>query len=339
MNNDREQLLKARELIVQKQFDAARTILNTLPHNDTARTWLAKLNEIAPPIPDPFASSDPFASADPFASSRPAAPASPFVGPRPATALPAITNQVPVLAYARYGIGAIVIVVSLFMLVGFFVFPWLDLGEIEIFGFKLNDLNELSDELDADFNEGQLKLTPLEIWIGNNNGDPFSLSFDSMEQALGDESSSDSTSDLVPEDTPGGFGDVRPLDRLLILVPIGAIILLWFAWMYLSQAMKSFTALTCMSILALLLLIFPYAWQELTQNDWENAVEDNMTADTGEMDDWGLGEGLSSMYVSIFEQAFSTTEQVWMAGIILAVCLGGVILEAVGKNTQRPSFA
>ncbi|MBI5931104.1 MAG: tetratricopeptide repeat protein [Chloroflexi bacterium] len=63
-----DQLAEARELIKNKQYDAARALLEALPFDETAQKWLAKLDEIAPRPKNnnPF---DDFA-ADPFASSQ-----------------------------------------------------------------------------------------------------------------------------------------------------------------------------------------------------------------------------------------------------------------------------
>ena len=42
-------LQAARELIVGDHFDAARSVLETMPASNTARKWLNRLGEIAPP--------------------------------------------------------------------------------------------------------------------------------------------------------------------------------------------------------------------------------------------------------------------------------------------------
>ena len=54
MTNERDQLLKAQNLIKAKKYSEARILLNTIPTNPTARKWLAKLEEIAPEFGDPF---------------------------------------------------------------------------------------------------------------------------------------------------------------------------------------------------------------------------------------------------------------------------------------------
>lgn len=41
-------LQAARELIVDDHFDAARSVLSTMPASTTARKWLSRLDEIAP---------------------------------------------------------------------------------------------------------------------------------------------------------------------------------------------------------------------------------------------------------------------------------------------------
>lgn len=38
----------ARQLIIEKQYDAARAVLETIPDHPKAREWLAKLDEVAP---------------------------------------------------------------------------------------------------------------------------------------------------------------------------------------------------------------------------------------------------------------------------------------------------
>ncbi|MBZ0321402.1 MAG: hypothetical protein K8L91_33630, partial [Anaerolineae bacterium] len=81
----REALLEARELIKAKRYDEARFILKSIDH-PTAKEWLAKLDQIAPPPKvndNPFDSpfDDPFASVadvDPFA-------VKPTPRPRPAS--------------------------------------------------------------------------------------------------------------------------------------------------------------------------------------------------------------------------------------------------------------
>ncbi|NJL54974.1 hypothetical protein HC928_07145 [bacterium] len=65
-------LEQARQLIKEKDYDAARKILETIPEHPKAQEWLARLDEIAPrkrknEPSDPF-KDDPFA--DPFAVQR-----------------------------------------------------------------------------------------------------------------------------------------------------------------------------------------------------------------------------------------------------------------------------
>ena len=76
---------------MQRQFDDARAILNTLPDDPTAQQWLAKLDEIAPRGPTPAMQS----SAQP-----PPAVASPQAG------LGLTTSRL------RYLVGGVVMVVA-----------------------------------------------------------------------------------------------------------------------------------------------------------------------------------------------------------------------------------
>lgn len=66
MQDERQLLLDAKALIVEKKYDAARRMLQSIGHNPTAQKWLEKLDEIAPPPPpSPFDDPDD----DPFADS------------------------------------------------------------------------------------------------------------------------------------------------------------------------------------------------------------------------------------------------------------------------------
>lgn len=74
-----EKLERARQLIIDKEYDAARAILETIPEHPKAQEWLARLDEIAPSKrknepSNPF-TEDPFA--DPFAGQQAASTARP----------------------------------------------------------------------------------------------------------------------------------------------------------------------------------------------------------------------------------------------------------------------
>jgi len=53
MNDERERLLQAKELVGEKRFDEARAILRTMPHNPTAQKWLDQLDRSGGATPPP----------------------------------------------------------------------------------------------------------------------------------------------------------------------------------------------------------------------------------------------------------------------------------------------
>lgn len=59
MANDREILLSARDLIKEQCFDEARALLRQIPQNPKAQDWLAKLDQIDPPLEFPLATPAP----------------------------------------------------------------------------------------------------------------------------------------------------------------------------------------------------------------------------------------------------------------------------------------
>ena len=294
-NDDRAQLQRARKFIIEQRFAEARVILRGIDHNATARQWLAKLDEIDP------------AEANPAPPPRPASPP-PFSGGLPA---PQTVSIHLTAASIRSLVGGIVAVMGLLMVVGFFLFAWLDMTQISFFGLNLSALAG-----EADVDEGPMKITAMEIWMGRNNGEDFTLSM---------------------TDPATGFDGVRSLDRLLIAIPVGALVLVWLAWMYATNALPPLAALGTMSLLALILLVFPLAWQELSERDWNSAFDDMLAASGGlesEFDsdydtdfELDLGPFSGMMFTGFMKEMVSTGEQQLLGGIALVACLLGLAVE------------
>jgi hypothetical protein len=209
-------------------------------------------------------------------------------------------------------VAAVVGVLAVLMIVGFFFFSWM---EVNFMGFDFTSMAESMGQ-DAD----EFKFTALEIWTGRNNGQPLSLKLDK----------------LLSEDARQG--DVRLLDRFLIVIPVGAIVLLWLAWMYGTRALAPLTGLAAMSIVGLLLLLFPYAWKELSENNWENAVDEAMTQ-SGDFSfessgsDAELGSAMfGGMFMGMFQDWYSSGEQVLLAALALVACVLGAVLEMMARN-------
>lgn len=288
METERDLLLRARDLIKARQFDDARAILSGLPDSATAQAWLAKLDTIAPP---PIPTSPPLRA-----------------GVSTPASAPGTIHLTMNTALLRYLVGGITALMALVMLAGFFLFSWLDLGEINLFGMSINAMSE---GLDVD--RGELNITAMEIWMGRNSGQDFTL----------DAAQSDG----------GGIADVRLLDRFLIFIPVLALVLIWLAWIYTTDSAQARPALAIMTALALVLLIFPFAWEQLSENNWENAFKGAITADTESLDsefDLDFSFGLESMFAGMMTSTYSTGEHKLAAGIATLFCLVGLALEYMG---------
>lgn len=74
-----ERLAQARDLIKAKRYQEARQVLKVIADHPTARTWLAKLDEIAPEVPE----DDPFAVFDAPAARPAVKPADAIFDPNP----------------------------------------------------------------------------------------------------------------------------------------------------------------------------------------------------------------------------------------------------------------
>ena len=70
-----------------------------------------------------------------------------------------------------------------------------------------------------------------------------------------------------------GLGSVRFIDRLLIVVPLGAITLMTLAGMIITRRMPTIQGLVSMVAVALFLFFFPFFWQNLSTNNWQSDLE------------------------------------------------------------------
>lgn len=75
-----------------------------------------------------------------------------------------------------------------------------------------------------------------------------------------------------------GFGAVRTVDRLLIVLPVGGLLLLILVALYLSGGISQRRALLMMVALTLILLIFPYFWQWQSADAWRIELRDHWDA-------------------------------------------------------------
>lgn len=301
MDNERQQLQQARDLILQKRFDDARALLRPIAHNPTARQWLDKLDSMAPPAAPPPTG----------AASGPI--------PRPTPAYPAAETTTLNVTYdpalVRLITASLVGVMAVLMIVGFFAFAWLDMTEMEIFGMRISDF---AGEMDID--EGPLKITAMELWMGRNNDENFTLNVESPN---------------------GGFADVRFLDRLLILIPIGALMLLWLAWMYGSGTLPPVMGAGSMLVLAALLLAAPFMWEDLSNRELENSFQDSLRSGNTEFDmsddPFGFGAMMGgSMLTGMMEGMYSTGEQALLGGVAVLVSLVALGLEFAGQPSRTP---
>jgi hypothetical protein len=315
MPTEREQLQRARDLIMQKQFDRARMILLDIPHNTTAQQWLAKLEKIAPtgtgaaqqstPPPAPH-------TAPRVEASSPIQPLDSAPPPHPMTEPPRPAGTVNIainITTIRYAVAATVAITAALMIASFFFAPWLDLTQISFFGF---DLGAMSGGFDVD--EGPLKVTAMELWTGRNNGENFVLDVENPE---------------------GGFADVRLLDRLLILIPVGAIVLGWFAWMYVASDMNTLMTVGSMTVIAFLLLAAPYAWESMSNQQIEDDFRASMDMEGSNELDLDFGAMFGGMF-NPWKDAYSTGEQKILGGLALLACLAGFGAEVLTETSTGP---
>lgn len=90
------------------------------------------------------------------------------------------------------------------------------------------------------------------------------------------------SSDIIPTlDLQGfvkgdsGFGAVRFIDRFLILIPLGGLLLVVIGGLYLSSRLDAKRALAYATMVALVLSLFPFFWQVFSTGQWRSYLLDN----------------------------------------------------------------
>jgi len=148
---------------------------------------------------------------------------------------------------------------------------------------------------------GEEKVSAWELWIGRHDGDEFTLSMD--------------------EDAKGGFGDVRGIDRLVILVPLGALLL---GALGVNYAFRRFwyvsprTTAIAILITAVILFLLPFFWQIFSTGDWRATLKD-----------FGLSGKILNTMLDVYKEtfAYSTGQQIAYGLIALLAGIGAVALE------------
>ena len=225
MFNEREILQQAHGLIKQRQFHQARQVLLKIPQNPIAQKWLSKLDEIAP--------------GDTASVPQSASTASSHADDKPAVNFSSLL---------RSFVAVFMGIAGVLMILVFVLVPWIDMGETALYQ-EIAAMEGVSMEED----QGMLEMTPLEIFMGENNGESFSL-------------------DLEAEG--GGIAHVRFIDRLLIMFPVGGLLILALAYLYAMGNMSRLTCAFLWVVLALALSFFPPVWESASNSEIEDSFSD-----------------------------------------------------------------
>ncbi len=153
-----------------------------------------------------------------------------------------------------------------------------------------------------DLKGGYEKLTAWDIWKGTSHGEKFTL-------------------DFSDENATGGFGDVRGMDRWLIVIPLGAVVLGVLSLHYTFGRIPFLGTLShrktaiILAVLALLLFLYPFMWESASSGNWRDAWS-------------GYGDSsVADQLVSELEKAYNTGQQVFYGLIALLAGLSAVALE------------
>ncbi|NDJ77065.1 MAG: hypothetical protein GYB65_12490 [Chloroflexi bacterium] len=316
--HERDQLLRARELILAKQFDAARALLRALPDSATAHKWLAKLDEISASAPGkPAARPSPIrpltsapgqttAGRAPLPGrSRAQANGSRATNGTGATHIPTptrrrrrTTNRLLRRGSSRLYVGALLMLTGALIVVGFFAFPWMDAGSKTVTAFN--------------------------IWIGHDGDHAITLDMENM---------------LMNRK---GFVFVRHVDRFLIVLPLGGLALAVMGWAYASEATPAPLALTVILLVALLLTFFPGQWEKMSDDEFQKDRETRQYLySTYQYGTWEGDYMRSYMRKMLrgYGGDYQTTPHTALGALALTFCAFGCVLELRGSRQRREALA
>lgn len=185
--------------------------------------------------------------------------------------------------------GSIVILFALIIVFGFFIFTF---TESNIVG-RINVFAEIDN---VTISPEKTSCTAFNIWRGEETcQQTFALDQDLSSQA---------------ETT--GFVAVRLVDRFLAAMPIGAIILIILAWVYMQEILDALMGLMAIAGTAIALLMFPIIWQQISDDTGTNA-------DVAQ-------ELLPSTMHSLIDVSYNTSEYMILAAIVLIVCILAMLI-------------
>lgn len=117
-----------------------------------------------------------------------------------------------------------------------------------------------------------------------------------------------------------GFGDVRFIDRFLILIPLAAITLIAVAVLIILQRLPTDQGLVSLAAVSLFLLIFPYMWKGISTNDWRK----------------DLPEGVD---ISALTDLYNTVPHTVFSFLAVVVSVAGMALYFADQHGLLPTFA
>jgi pSer/pThr/pTyr-binding forkhead associated (FHA) protein len=213
----------------------------------------------------------------------------------------------------RYAVGGSIIGLALIMMVGFFLFSWIEVNRsktAERINTRLGAESALFNITPESLGNADYKLTAIQIWLGNDNN--AILEFNQSES---------------------GFGNVRLIDRVLIFLPLMAIILVILAGLYMQGRLQARLAFGLILILALVINAIPPLWQLFSTADWRQAVQDALQSNNAGLDTNTL-DTLTDATVIGLNSGYSYMEQVILGGLILVMSLVGLLTSLIGRKAR-----
>lgn len=194
----------------------------------------------------------------------------------------------------RYVVGGLLMAASLLAIVGFFVFSWMDFDHTKMLAAMNNQRDEAPLLPPESLNTTDYSLSALDIWLG------------SKDNAI-----------LDMESVQSGISSVRPIDRVLVILPLLAILVVGLVGLYMQGHLEARLAFGLILTLVLLINAIPPLWQLLSSADWEQYLQTQLEAIPNA--DSTMIETLKDSTLAGLNSGYSYGEQTLLGGFMLMV--------------------
>lgn len=190
--------------------------------------------------------------------------------------------------------------------------------------------------------------SPLEITLGadleNTDHDYYreegrttnaiTLDIQKIREASDKQNDAESESEHDDIKKPGGFDDVRLIDRLLLFLPIFGGVLMFFTFSYMRKGSRG--SLMAALVIFAVLLGLTFLWEMGSSADFGGAVSKSLLDDYDETDVDSLSDEQRESYDQRLEESMANSEEGYATSWLKLLAISGIVIS--GATLFAPRF-